>query len=218
MLVLIVITYLSLGHELHLFVMFQLIIVAQLLSAAIDMIPVHALFGTEFLIAVERIDEFLAAENKPKMKLFSKKKRKQIIAKSVDIKISDGSFQWMSNHTLSDINIEVKRGKLIAIVGKVGSGKSSLLQAILGEMQMTNGKYFINNDKKMIAYVAQTAFILNGTLRDNILLGLEFNAEKYDRILDVSALKPDIRILPKNDSLENVNLYPSSILYLCVVK
>lgn len=56
------------------------------------------------------------------------------------VKVNDGTFGWDDDVTLRDINLEVKKGSLIAVVGTVGSGKTSLLSAILGEMQKISGR------------------------------------------------------------------------------
>eukprot|EP01084_Bolivina_argentea_P178757 308969_1 len=211
MLVIIVVYYLLQGHKLHLFIMFQLIIVAQILSGAIDMIPIHALFATEFIVALQRIDQFLNIENKKCMIKDTESNINKYIQNNITIKITNGDFEWNKNdndndtkYGLKNINMEVKRGELIAIIGKVGSGKSSLLQTILGEMNMLSGKHYINgtnngNKNNVISYVPQSTFILHGTVRDNILLGLEYNAIKYKKVIKFSALEQDLKVLPQQD-------------------
>ncbi|KAI0564144.1 ABC transporter [Gracilaria domingensis] len=97
---------------------------------------------------------------------------------------------------LSDINVKLKGGELVAIVGRVGSGKSSLIHAILGEMRKVQGSVSLEGK---VAYVAQTAWIFNDTLRNNIIFGKEFDERLYKKALDVSALKYDIDILPAGD-------------------
>lgn len=77
--------------------------------------------------------------------------------------------------TLARISFEAKQGELIAIVGQVGSGKSSVLGGLLGDMKLCIGKIAV---KGSIAYMGQRPFIQNSTLRDNITFGLPFN---YDR-------------------------------------
>ncbi|XP_041372528.1 multidrug resistance-associated protein 1-like [Gigantopelta aegis] len=118
------------------------------------------------------------------------------------ISVRNGTFTWdktMPHPTLKNINIEIQDEKLYAVVGQVGSGKSSLISAILGEMENIEGKVVI---KSSVAYVAQQAWIQNATVRDNILFGMHYNAEKYDRIIEACALKPDLDILPAGDLTE----------------
>eukprot|EP01041_Mallomonas_annulata_P002837 gene2837-5584_t len=105
-----------------------------------------------------------------------------------------GKFQLnRSVHTLMDVNITVKRGQLVAVVGSVGSGKSSLLSGILGELHLSQGKVFLAGN---VAYCDQRPWILNATLRDNVLFGLPYDEERFDLALHASALDDDIKVLP----------------------
>jgi ATP-binding cassette subfamily C (CFTR/MRP) protein 1 len=101
--------------------------------------------------------------------------------------------------TLKTLNFDVRKGELMAVVGQVGCGKSSLLSGTLGEMHKFKGA--INVDGS-IAYVPQQAWILNTTLRNNILFGKEYNEEFYNQVLIACALKPDLEILPAGDQTE----------------
>lgn len=85
------------------------------------------------------------------------------------------------------------------IVGAVGSGKSSLLSSLIGEIPKTNGEVTV---KGSIAYVPQEAWILNTTIRENILFGEAMDEAKYSRVLDASALRPDLAIFPAGDLTE----------------
>ncbi|XP_057338415.1 ATP-binding cassette sub-family C member 5-like isoform X4 [Microplitis mediator] len=100
---------------------------------------------------------------------------------------------------LSDINFEAAKSKLIGICGHVGSGKSSLLRAALGQIRITNGK--ISRDGSC-AYVSQQAWIQNATFRDNILFGHKFDSHRYYTAIDVCCLQEDIDSLPAADETE----------------
>lgn len=115
--------------------------------------------------------------------------------------IEKGSFAWAAGDppVLKDINLEVKSGKLVAVVGSVGSGKSSLVAAMLGEMEKISGKV---NTTGRIAYIPQQAWIQNCTLRDNIIFGKGFDEAKYNKVIESCALKPDLDMLPGGDSTE----------------
>lgn len=102
---------------------------------------------------------------------------------------------------LDSINFTVPTGSLTAIVGRVGSGKSSLLSALLGEMEYVSGSVKIQ-ETSSIAYVAQQAWIQNAKLRDNILFGQKYVKSQYQSIIEMCALKPDIAILPGGDETE----------------
>ncbi|XP_038067008.1 ATP-binding cassette sub-family C member 9-like [Patiria miniata] len=122
----------------------------------------------------------------------------------VAIKISNGSFLWdpdSGTTILSDINVEIPEGKLTIVTGQVGSGKSSLLSAILGEMTTVSGTVQVK-DRNQIALAAQKPWLLNGSLQDNVLFSLPLEAKRYRRVIDACCLKPDIDILPAGDQTE----------------
>ena len=115
------------------------------------------------------------------------------------IEIANGNFTWdvsVENPTLKDISFKVSNGMRVAICGIVGSGKSSLLSSILGEIPKISGTVKICGRK---AYVAQSPWIQSGTIEDNILFGKEINREKYDDILEACSLKKDLEILSFGD-------------------
>ncbi|KAF9319799.1 Canalicular multispecific organic anion transporter 2 [Podila horticola] len=103
------------------------------------------------------------------------------------------------NATLTDINLSVSMGHLTAIVGRVGQGKTSLFNAMIGDMYKRQGAVKIYG---RIAYAPQQPWIINATLKENIVFGLEFDQEKYDRIVYASGLRPDIEMLPAGDLTE----------------
>uniref|UniRef100_A0A023FM72 Putative multidrug resistance-associated protein/mitoxantrone resistance protein abc superfamily n=1 Tax=Amblyomma cajennense TaxID=34607 RepID=A0A023FM72_AMBCJ len=90
---------------------------------------------------------------------------------------------------LKDITLHIKKGSLIGICGRVGSGKTSLLNALCGEMNLLTGDIDVNGS---IAVVTQQAWIFNATIRDNILFGLPYLKSRYDTVLDACCLLPDL--------------------------
>nr|XP_056705400.1 ATP-binding cassette sub-family C member 5 isoform X1 [Euleptes europaea] len=100
---------------------------------------------------------------------------------------------------LYNIDLDIEKGKLVGICGSVGSGKTSLISAILGQMTLLEGSISVDGT---FAYVAQQAWILNATLRDNILFGKEFDEERYNTVLNDCCLRPDLAILPNGDLTE----------------
>ncbi|RUS31387.1 hypothetical protein BC938DRAFT_477911 [Jimgerdemannia flammicorona] len=115
--------------------------------------------------------------------------------------IKDGEFAWDQNgdSTLKDINLKVLNGSLVSVVGRVGMGKTSLISAILGEMYKINGSVTIRGT---VAYVPQQAWIMNATLRDNIVFGSDFDVTWYNQVIDACSLRPDFDILPAGDMTE----------------
>lgn len=103
---------------------------------------------------------------------------------------------------LKRIDFECKPGELIAIVGSVGCGKSSFINALLGEVRQLSGTTSVNGQ---LAYFSQSPFIMNASVRDNILFGHideHFNRALYERALDCCALRHDLELLPDGDATE----------------
>eukprot|EP00505_MAST-04D_sp_SCG-Rhode-Island_P002313 Stramenopile-MAST_4_protein_2313 len=113
--------------------------------------------------------------------------------------------QWFLNSGAK--GLVVPPGKLICVCGVVGSGKSSLMAGLLGEMKTSRKKdtdttgtgNFVNGS---VAFVAQKPWIQNATVRDAILFGSKFDPKKYEQILDASQLRQDLRVLPDGDQTE----------------
>uniref|UniRef100_A0A0D9R8Q9 Multidrug resistance-associated protein 1-like n=1 Tax=Chlorocebus sabaeus TaxID=60711 RepID=A0A0D9R8Q9_CHLSB len=117
------------------------------------------------------------------------------------IEFTDASFSWDKTGmpVLKDLNIKIPEGALVAVVGQVGSGKSSMLSAILGEMEKLTG---VVQRKGSVAYVSQQAWIQNCILQENILFGSIMKKEFYEEVLEACALLPDLEQLPKGDQTE----------------
>jgi ATP-binding cassette subfamily C (CFTR/MRP) protein 1 len=100
---------------------------------------------------------------------------------------------------LKDISIAIGRKELIAVIGGVGSGKSSFLAALAGDMRKTHGDVTIGASR---AFCPQYAWIQNATVRENIIFGKEFKQDWYNRVIDACALRPDLDMLPNGDLTE----------------
>lgn len=126
--------------------------------------------------------------------------------------LRDASFSWSlpadSRHapgevkslTLQQLNLDVFAGERVALVGPVGCGKSSLLQALAGEMHHTSGTVF--TWPKAIAYAPQTPWIFAGTLKENVLFGCAMDEERYRSVLSACALDVDVKQLPDGEDTE----------------
>ncbi|XP_054155692.1 multidrug resistance-associated protein 1-like [Oppia nitens] len=106
-----------------------------------------------------------------------------------------------ADYTLNQIDLHIREGMFVAIVGDVGSGKSSLLSAIIGDMELIDGTVNVRPGVNM-AYVPQQAWIQNATIKQNIMFGKPFDEELYDRVIDSCALRPDLRQLAGGDQTE----------------
>ena len=118
---------------------------------------------------------------------------------------------------VTDIDLEIPRGQLVAVVGAVGMGKTSLLQGLIGEMRKTAGKVEFGGS---VSYCAQNAWIQvgsliinscslitdgtkqNATIRDNICFGRPFDEERYWKAVRDACLEPDLEMLPNHDLTE----------------
>ncbi|KAK1306352.1 ABC transporter C family member 9 [Acorus calamus] len=120
-----------------------------------------------------------------------------------EIEIDNGRFSWdmgsSDGPTLCGIHLNIKRGMKVAICGAVGSGKSSLLSCILGEIPKLSGKVKISGTK---AYVPQSPWILTGNVRENILFGKPFDNGKYQKTVEACALMKDFELFATGDLTE----------------
>ncbi|CAG8496995.1 12244_t:CDS:2 [Dentiscutata heterogama] len=111
----------------------------------------------------------------------------------------ENSKPFTPKSQLRNVNVLIPRGKLIAVIGSVGSGKSSLLSALVGEMKRIKGEVVFGGN---VGYCPQSAWIQNATLRDNIIFGLPFDEEKYRQVVKDCCLEPDLKVLPAGDMTE----------------
>ena len=153
-----------------------------------------------------QLNEDKAALKKEKKaeKMAKKEKKAEKMAKKENgaTLLSDDTS---SEHTqlepfkLQDMDFTVGRNELLAVIGTVGSGKSSLLAALAGDMRRTGGKMKMGSTR---AFCPQYAWIQNTTLKENILFGKAYDSKWYDRVIDACALRPDLEILPGGDQTE----------------
>jgi ABC-type multidrug transport system fused ATPase/permease subunit len=118
------------------------------------------------------------------------------------IEINNGYFKWNPEepqYALKNINLKVKKGEATAVVGRVGSGKSSLISALLGNTVKVDGKVILRGS---VAYVPQQPWVMNATLRDNIVFGHRWDPVFYDKVLEACSLKSDLAILNGGDQTE----------------
>lgn len=114
------------------------------------------------------------------------------------IRVTDGCFGWAKNYdSLKDVNISIQRGRLTCIVGPVASGKSTLCKALLGETRASKGHVELFTDSKEIAFCDQTAHLINGTIKDNIVGFSQADPTWYETVLWACALEEDISAMPK---------------------
>ncbi|XP_017069896.2 probable multidrug resistance-associated protein lethal(2)03659 [Drosophila eugracilis] len=103
--------------------------------------------------------------------------------------------RWSQDHhdpVLDNVNLSLQRGQLVAVIGPVGSGKSSLVQAILGELPSESGSVQVSG---RYSYASQEPWLFNASVRDNILFGLPMDKQRYRTVLKKCALERDLELL-----------------------
>ncbi|XP_029151980.1 ABC transporter C family member 12 isoform X3 [Arachis hypogaea] len=148
-------------------------------------------------VSLQRLEELFLAEER------NLKQNPPLVPGLPAISIKNGNFSWdakAEKSTLSNINVEIPIGSLVAIVGGTGEGKTSLISAMIGELPLLkDGNAIIRGT---VAYVPQISWIYNATVRENILFGSEFEYERYWKAIDVTALQHDLNLLPARDFTE----------------
>ncbi|KAG7197439.1 hypothetical protein KM043_013293 [Ampulex compressa] len=169
----------------------------NILRFPLSMLPMMIGNIVQAYVSVKRINKFMNTEE------LDPNNVQHDLSELHALLIENGNFTWdMENAdrpVLRNINFQIEPGQLIAIVGTVGSGKSSLVSALLGEMDKISGRV---NTKGSIAYVSQQAWIQNATLQDNVLFGKTLNKALYNRVIEACALGPDLKMLPAGDQTE----------------
>ncbi|KAJ3300226.1 Multidrug resistance-associated protein 1 [Borealophlyctis nickersoniae] len=172
---------------------FPLVVFPSVITAAIE---ASVSFGrlSKFLLTEELDQGAVSREPVPFQSPSAKVER---------VIIEDGSFRWSKEENgapaLENISFSVSDSTLFAIVGSVGAGKSSVIAALLGEMYKSKGKVTVRGS---VAYVPQTAWIMNATLKENILFGKPYDVKFYEATIAACGLAADIEMLPGGDSTE----------------
>ncbi|KAM9598625.1 multidrug resistance-associated protein 1 isoform 4-T9 [Morphnus guianensis] len=169
----------------------------NILRFPLNMLPMVISSIVEASVSLKRLRVFLSHEELDPDSII----RGPITEAEGCIVVKNATFSWSRNDppSLNSINFTVPEGSLVAVVGQVGCGKSSLLSALLGEMDKKEGYVVV---KGSVAYVPQQAWVQNATLEDNILFGREMNESRYKCVIEACALLPDIEILPTGDKTE----------------
>nr|XP_003409027.1 canalicular multispecific organic anion transporter 1 [Loxodonta africana] len=174
---------------------FTSITLFNILRFPLTMFPMVISSVLQASVSIERLEKYLGGDDLDTSAI------RHVSNSDKVIQFSEASFTWDRDleTTIRDVTLDIMPGHLVAVVGTVGSGKSSLMSAVLGEMENVHGHITI---KGTIAYVPQQSWIQNGTIKDNILFGSELDEEKYQQILEACALLPDLEILPGGDLAE----------------
>uniref|UniRef100_A0A669QAT2 Multidrug resistance-associated protein 4 n=1 Tax=Phasianus colchicus TaxID=9054 RepID=A0A669QAT2_PHACC len=149
---------------------------------------------SEAVVSIRRIKNFLILDEVSHFKPQLHDNNENVI-----LHVQDLTCYWdksLESPALQQLSFTVRQGELLAVIGPVGAGKSSLLSAVLGELPKEKG---LINVSGRIAYVSQQPWVFSGTVRSNILFDKEYEREKYEKVLKVCALKKDLDLLANGD-------------------
>lgn len=142
---------------------------------------------SEARVSAKRIDQFMVLEI-----LLDKQEKEEMKTGVHAIVMEDASFSWtLDTPCLSSLDLKIEHGTLVGVKGTISAGKSSLLAAILGEINLVNGK--IERHVSSISYAPQTPWIFADTIRNNILLGKPMNEERYKNVIQACCLDVDLQ-------------------------
>ncbi|KAI9002882.1 ATP-binding cassette transporter 1 [Hyaloraphidium curvatum] len=190
----------------------------NLLQFPLSMLPSVISSTVEASVAFERLHGFLTSEELDPaavtLEPYPKGAEDETAANGTSLDlvvVRNGSFRWASRADaalaggpaaafgLNSIDFICGQGRLVSLTGPVGCGKSSFLSAILGEMTKVSGTVVVRGT---VAYAAQDPWIMNATLRENVIFGREFDRTWYDIVIEACALLPDLQVLPGGDMVE----------------
>ncbi|XP_073399007.1 multidrug resistance-associated protein 1-like [Dendrobates tinctorius] len=174
---------------------FVTIMLLNILRIPLRMFPMAITLTVQSTVSLRRLAKFFSEEElEANVETLDATSRNDIV-------VCDGIFSWgpTGDPCLWSINLSIEKGSLVAVVGHVGCGKSSLLSALLGEMEKVIGKVAL---KGSIAYVPQQTWIPNATFKENVLFGRTMDKDWYDNVIQACALLPDLKILSGGENTE----------------
>ncbi|KAG0022642.1 hypothetical protein BGZ80_011587 [Entomortierella chlamydospora] len=180
-------------------VVFTALSIFNTLQQPIFMLPIAVKSTSGARMALHRLDDYLT---QPELEPLEEHPLGE--GGDVALELQDGEFTWddgNSGPVLSGINLKIKRGEVVAIVGDVGSGKSSLIAALLGQIRQTGSGPKLKLYGKS-SYVPRKAWMINANIRENIVFGKDFEQERYDTVIKVCALERDLTLLSHGDMTE----------------
>ncbi|KAK4192088.1 ABC transporter type 1, transmembrane domain-containing protein [Podospora australis] len=178
-------------------IVFPCLALFNLLTFPLAVLPMVITSIIEASVAVGRLTSYLTAEEIQPDAVIVKPAAEDIGDETILIR--DGTFSWNRHENkdvLHDINFSANKGELSCIVGRVGAGKSSFLQSILGDLWKTKGEVQVHG---MVAYVSQSSWIMNATVRENIIFGYRYDSQFYEKTVKACALLDDFAQLPDGD-------------------
>lgn len=186
-------------------IVFPSIALFNLLQFPLAMFPSVISSCVEAYVALGRVNKFLTSAEVDPNAIIVEERRSQSSSQDASDKysilITDASYSWYKNAdpVISNINIAVKKDCLLSVIGRVGSGKSSLIAALCGDLERVSGEVRIRGS---VAFVPQQAWIMNDTLRANILFGNRYDPHYYQKTIEACCLQQDFDMLLGGDMTE----------------
>ncbi|KAN0028502.1 hypothetical protein ACTFIV_010347 [Dictyostelium citrinum] len=198
----------SISNEITLEVAFTTISIFISLRIPLLRLP-NSIQTLQSLIPIaKRVEDFLTSSEIQQNNSFSNRDDGEVNL-DCNVSIDNGTFNWKDDnsdddeedkpYTLNNINFKAPAGKLTIICGVVGSGKTSLVNGLIGEIYRVNGRVNMPNQ---ISFTTQQPFLLSSSLRDNILFGKEMNFQRYKQVIEACCLTPDLLQLAAKDLTE----------------
>ena len=193
-------TFVLVGNTLTAARVFTSVALFAMLTGPLNAFP-WALNGLiEALVSLKRLSSFLSVDTSRPEHFYDTEENTDDLIVVENATFAHTCDPNSDDFKLKNIDFSVKHGEILGIVGQVGSGKSSLLSAIMGDMTKINGKVVLAVPASTgIGYVQQDPWLQQGTIKDNILFGKNFQFEWYDAVLEACALKEDLKHLSRGD-------------------
>ena len=187
----------------------------SLLRIPLDQLADMVAHVQESKVSVDRVEEYL---NEPETDKYKQLETEEFDAEGEPVLgFDDATFSWGSKESddfkMIDLDMRFKVGQMNVIIGPTGSGKTSLLMALLGEMTLLEGSVYLPGGKsreelkpdpetgltESVAYCAQQAWLLNGTIKENIIFASNWDARRYKSVIVACSLQRDLEILDGGD-------------------
>jgi ATP-binding cassette subfamily C (CFTR/MRP) protein 1 len=181
-------------------VVFPALTLFNLLTFPLSILPMVITSVIEASVAVGRLTNYFTAEELQTDAVTYQDPVSHVGDESV--RIRDAAFTWnryQGTPVLENIDLSARKGELSCIVGRVGSGKSSLLQTLLGDLWKLHGEVTVRG---RVAYVAQAPWVMNASVRENIVFGHRWDPQFYELTVEACALLDDFNNLPDGDQTE----------------
>ncbi|XP_047314972.1 ABC transporter C family member 4-like [Impatiens glandulifera] len=188
-----------LGYSLDPGTVFTATTVIKMVQDPVRTFPQALVSFSQAFISFKRLDVFLTSQE---LDDGSVERRDGCDDGRMAVQVTNGRFAWDDEGdeaVLKGVNLQIKKGEVAAIVGTVGSGKSSLLASILGELHKKSGNVRVCGTT---AYVAQSSWIQNATIEENILFGSSMDRQRYTEVIKVCCLEKDLEIMEHGDQTE----------------